>query len=410
MNSGCFRIEWISGPRGWRGRRSPRNIVGDVHMDFKLDEEQEVLRKMVHDFAEKNLKPMAAEIDKTHKFPIENVRKAADLGLTGVAVPEQWGGAGMDYISYAIAIEEVSRACATTGVILSVNNSLVCDPIKTFGNDAQKEKYLKPLASGRKIGCFGLTEPNAGSDAAGQTTVAVRKGDKYVLNGSKNFITNGSVADVAVVFAMTDRPKAHKGISCFILEKGTPGFRAGKEEDKLGICASACSELILENVEIPVANRLGAEGDGFKIAMYTLDGGRIGIAAQAVGIARAALEDSVAYSKQRIQFGQPISSFQGIQWMLADMHLRLEAARLLTFNAAYARQHRERCSVESAMAKLFAAEAATKITHDAIQIHGGYGYIKEYAVERYYRDARITEIYEGTSEVQRMVIASALLR
>jgi len=379
-------------------------------MDFKLTEEQEMLQKMVRDFAEKEVKPLAAEIDNSHEFPMETVRKAAELGLMGVAVPEEWGGAGMDYVSYVLAIQEVSRACGTTGVILSVNNSLVCDPLERYAGDELKKRILTPLAAGDKIGCFGLTEPNAGTDVANLSTKAVRDGDEYVLEGTKNFITNGSVADVALIFAVTDKEKGHKGLSLFVVEKGTPGYRAGKEEDKLGICASACSELILENVRIPAANLVGEEGQGFKIAMNTLDGGRIGIAAQAVGIARAALEAAVAYAKERVQFGKPISSFQGLQWMMADMKTRLEAAYLLTMQAAYARQHKPRCSVESAMAKLFAGEAATKITHDALQIFGGYGYMREYPAERFYRDARITEIYEGTNEVQKMVIAASLLR
>jgi butyryl-CoA dehydrogenase len=379
-------------------------------MDFKLSEEQEVLQKMVRDFAEKEVKPRAAEVDRTHAFPHDTVAKAAELGLMGVAVPDQWGGAGMDYISYAIAIEEVSRACATTGVVLSVNNSLVCDPLKRFGTDAQRERFLTPLASGEKIGCFGLTEPNAGTDAANVATKAVKEGDTYVLNGTKNFISNGSVADTALVFASLDRSQGHKGMACFIVEKGTEGYAAGKEEDKMGICGSACSELVLENVRVPADQRLGGEGEGFKVAMYTLDGGRIGIAAQAVGIARAAMEDAAEYAKQRVQFGKPIAAFQGIQWLLADMRTKVEAARLLTLSAAWAREHRKRSSVESAMAKLFAAEAATSVTHAAIQVHGGYGYIKEYAVERYYRDARVTEIYEGTNEVQKMVIAASMTR
>jgi butyryl-CoA dehydrogenase len=286
----------------------------------------------------------------------------------------------------------------------------VCDPIKKFATDEQKERFLKPLASGEKIGCFGLTEPNAGTDAANVSTKAERDGDHFVLNGTKNFITNGSVADISLVFATLDKSKGHKGMACFFVEKGTEGFSVGKEEDKMGICGSACSELVMEDARVPAVNMLGSEGDGFKVAMYTLDGGRIGIAAQAVGIARGALEEAVAYSKTRIQFGRPIASFQGIQWMIAEMSLKLEAARLLTLNAAYAKEHKKRCSVESAMAKLFAAEAATKISHDAIQIHGGYGYVKEYPVERFYRDARITEIYEGTNEVQKMVISSALLK
>ncbi|MHC5039231.1 MAG: acyl-CoA dehydrogenase family protein, partial [Planctomycetota bacterium] len=321
-----------------------------------------------------------------------------------------YGGAGMDYVSYAIAIEEISRVCATTGVILSVNNSLVCDPLAKFANEEQKKRILTPLAAGEKIGCLGLTEPGAGTDAAAISTTAVKEGDEYVLNGTKLFITNGGVADWSLVSAQMDKSKKHKGIAMFAVEKGTPGFTVGKEEKKLGIHASSCAELLFENCRVPAGNLIGEEGQGFKIAMYTLDGGRIGIAAQALGIAQGALDEAVPYAKQRVQFGKPIAEFQAIQWMIAEMRTQIEAARLLVYKAAWAKSNLPRCSVESAIAKLFAARAATAVTHSAIQILGGYGYTKDFPVERFYRDARITEIYEGTNEVQKIVIAADLLR
>jgi butyryl-CoA dehydrogenase len=379
-------------------------------MDFTLTEDQQMLRETVRSFAQEVVKPRAAKIDETGEFPYDIVKKAAELGLMGVAVPPELGGAGMDYLCYAMVIEEVSRVCATTGVILSVNNSLVCDPLKAFANEEQKKRILAPLAAGAKIGCFGLTEPGAGTDAGAIATTAVRQGDAYVLNGSKIFITNGGAADWALVFATIDKAKKHKGITCFAVEKGTPGFKVGKEEKKLGIHASSCSELLFDACRIPAANRIGEDGQGFKIAMYTLDGGRIGIAAQALGIAQGAFDEAVAYAKQRVQFGKPIAEFQGIQWMLAEMKLKVEAARLLVYRAAMAKQTQPRSTLESALAKLFAARAATEVAHDAIQVLGGYGYTKDFPVERFYRDARITEIYEGTNEVQKMIIADEVLK
>jgi butyryl-CoA dehydrogenase len=383
---------------------------GEEKMVFDLTEEQRMIQEMAHSFAQKEVLPKAAELDETGRFPEELVRQMAGLGLMGVAVPEEYGGAGMDNICYAIAMEEISRACASTAVILSVNNSLACDPILSFGSEEQKRKYLVPLASGKHLGCFGLTEPGAGSDAGSQKTTAVRDGSHYVLNGTKNFITNAPQADTCVLFAMTDKEKKHKGITTFILDMKRQGVTVGKEEKKLGICASATASIILEDVRIPEEARLGNEGEGFKIAMHTLDGGRIGIAAQAIGIARASLEDALAYAKERKQFGQPIANFQAIQWMLADMATEIDAARLLTYRAAWRKDRNLRYTKESSMAKLYASETAMRASVKGIQIHGGYGYIREYPAERHFRDAKITEIYEGTSEIQRLVIASTLLK
>jgi len=379
-------------------------------MVFDLTEEQQMIQDMARNFAQKEVLPKAALLDETGRYPEELVRQMAELGLMGVAIPEEYGGAGMDNICYAIAMEEISRACASTGVIMSVNNSLACDPILKFGTEEQKRNYLTPLASGKTLGCFGLTEPGAGSDAGSQKTTAVRNGDHYVVNGTKNFITNAPQADTCVLFTMTDREKKHKGITTFILDMKYDGVTVGKNEKKLGITASATASIILEDVKIPMENRLGQEGDGFKIAMHTLDGGRIGIAAQAVGIARASLEDALAYAKERKQFGQSIANFQAIQWMLADMATEIEASRILIYRAAWLKDRNARHSKESSMAKLFASETAMRAGVKGIQIHGGYGYIKEYPAERHFRDAKITEIYEGTSEVQRMVIAAALLK
>ncbi len=379
-------------------------------MVFDLTDEQEMIRDMARNFAQKEVLPKAAELDETARFPEELVRQMAELGFMGVAVPEEYAGAGMDNICYAIAMEEISRACASTSVIMSVNNSLACDPILTFGSEEQKRKYLVPLASGRQLGCFGLTEPGAGSDSGSQKTTAVRDGSRYVVNGTKNFITNAPQADTCVLFTMTDKEKKHKGITAFILDMKTDGVTVGKNEKKLGISASATASIILEDAKIPAENRIGNEGDGFKIAMHTLDGGRIGIAAQAIGIARASLEDSLTYAKERRQFGQPIANFQAIQWMLADMATEIDAARLLTYRAAWLKDRSVRHSKESSMAKLYASEAAMRASVKGIQIHGGYGYIREYPAERHFRDAKITEIYEGTSEIQRLVISSALLR
>jgi len=379
-------------------------------MKFELTEEQQMLQETAREFAQKEVKPGASARDESHEFPSELIKTCGEMSLMGVAIPEEWGGGGMDTISYAIAIEEISSVCASTGVILSVNNSLVCDPLLAFGTDEQKHRFLTPLASGRKLGCFGLTEPEAGSDAARQKSTAVRDGDHYVLNGMKIFITNAEVADTALVFVMTDKEQGTKGITAFIVEKGTPGFNIGQKERKLGINASGTAELLFEDCRIPADQRLGEEGQGFKIAMKTLDGGRIGIAAQAVGIARGALEEAVRYAKQRQQFGKPIGTFEAISWMLADIATEIDAARLLTYRAAYSKDHKPRFSTEAAMAKLYASEVAMRATTKGIQILGGYGYMKDFPMERFFRDAKITEIYEGTSEIQRLVIAAGLLR
>ena len=378
-------------------------------MDLKFTEEQEMMRKMVRDFAQKEVAPIAAEIDEKGVVPFENIKKMAKLGLLGLTVSEQYDGCGADAISYVIAIEELAKACASTAIILAVQNSLVCAGIEKFGNEDQKQKYLRPLARGEKMGAFALTEPGAGCDAAAQATTAVRDGGHYVINGTKHFITNGGFADVLIVLAMTDKAQKSRGISAFIVEKGFPGFSVGKEEHKMGIRASNTCELVFTDMRVPAANLMGAEGQGFRIALAVLDGGRIGVAAQAVGIAQAALDAAVKYSKERMQFGKPICEFQAIQWMLADMGTRIEAARLLTYNAALKKQAGERFSKEASMAKLFASETAVWVVDRSMQIHGGYGYMTEYPIERYYRDAKITEIYEGTSEVQRMVISRALL-
>ena len=374
-------------------------------MHIELSEEHRLLQESVRRFAEEVVAPRAKEIDETGEFPRDFYDQAGELGLAGVAVPEAWGGAGMDTVAYCLVIEEVSRTCATSGVILSVNNSLVCDPILKWGNDDQKARFLTPLAAGELLGCFGLTEPGAGSDAASLRTTARRDGDHYVLNGEKVFITNGTDADVALVFASVDLEKKHRGITAFLVPTGAGGFTCGGHEFKLGVNASGTTWLNFEDVRVPVADRLGEEGEGFKIAMATLDGGRVGIAAQAVGIARGAMEEALVYAQEREQFQQPLAKFQAIQFYLADMATELDAARLLTWKAAWAKDHLKRYTLEAAQAKLFASEMAQRVTNKALQIHGGYGYTKEYNVERYFRDARITEIYEGTSEIQKMVIA-----
>jgi butyryl-CoA dehydrogenase len=383
-------------------------------MDFELTEEQRMILKMAREFAEKEVAPIAAEIDEKEEVPFENIKKMGELGFLGLTVSEEYGGTGADTISYVIAIEEISKACASTGAIMAVQNSLICYGLERYGNEEQKRKFLIPAARGEKIGSFALTEPEAGSDAASIKTTAIREGDFYIINGTKRFITNGSFSDFVILFAMTDKAKGHRGISAIIVERGTPGFSVGKEERKLGIRATNTCELIFDDCKVPVANRLGEEGQGFRIALSILDFGRIGIAAQAIGIARAAYEASLDYARTRVQFGRPIAEFQAIQWMLADMATRLEAARLLTYSAALAKERAkrtgERFTKEAAMAKLFASETAMWVTTKAIQIHGGYGYMKEYPVERYFRDAKITEIYEGTSEIQRLVIASSVLR
>jgi butyryl-CoA dehydrogenase len=379
-------------------------------MNLELSEEQKLLRQTVREFAESEVKPLARELDETGRFPHENFRKAADLGLTGVALPEAFGGAGFDHTSYSIVIEEISRACASTGVILSVQNSLYCDPLYRFASEEQKKKFLVPFARGERIGCYALTEPQAGSNAAALRTSAIRKNGEYIVNGTKAWITNGGVADAALVYVNTDPAKAEKGITALIVERGTPGFRVGREEKELGIHATACTELSFSDCRVPVENRIGAEGDGYKIALSTLDGGRIGIAAQATGIAQGAFEHALAYARERQAFGHPIAEFQAIQFMLADMATEIDAARLLVRRAAWKQDAGGRFSMEASIAKLFASEIATRVTHKAMQIHGGYGYSREYPVERMYRDARITEIYEGTSEIQRLIIASWVLR
>jgi len=379
-------------------------------VNLELTEEQQLLRKSVREFAESEVRPLAKELDETGRYPRELFRKAAELGLTGVAFPESQGGAGFDHIAYTIVIEEISRCCASTGVILSVQNSLFCDPIHRFGNAEQKKKFLLPFTRGEKIGCYALTEPQAGSNAAALQTKAVKDGDHYVINGTKAWITNGGVADAAIAYVNTDPTKGEKGITAMVVEKGTPGFNVGKEEKKLGIHATACCELIFTDCAVPESNRIGSEGEGYKVALSTLDGGRIGIAAQATGIAQGAFEAALQWSQERMAFGHPIAQFQAIQFMLADMATEIDAARLLVRKAAWKQDSGARFSLEAATAKLFASEMATRVAHKAIQVHGGYGYSREYPVERAYRDARITEIYEGTSEIQRLVIASWVLK
>lgn len=377
-------------------------------MKFKLSEEHEMIRKMVRDFAEKEVAPSAAERDEEERFDREIFDKMAELGLTGIPWPEEYGGIGSDYLAYAIAVEELSRVCASTGVTLSAHTSLASWPIYKFGTEEQKKKYLVPLAQGTKIGAYGLTEPNSGSDAGGMKTTARKEGDTYILNGSKIFITNGGVADIYIVFALTDPEKRHRGTSAFIIEKDFPGFKVGKKESKLGIRSSPTTEIIFEDCRVPSENLLGEEGQGFKIAMMTLDGGRNGIAAQAVGIAQGAFDLALNYAKERVQFGKPIIENQGISFKLADMATNIEAARLLTYQAAWLESEGLPYGKASAMAKLFAGDTAMAVTTEAVQIFGGYGYTKEYAVERMMRDAKITQIYEGTQEIQRLVISRML--
>jgi butyryl-CoA dehydrogenase len=381
-------------------------------MNFELSEEQSLIREMVRDFAETEIGPSAAERDEEERFDRELMfDRLAELGLTGIIFPEKYDGAGADYISYAIAVEELSRVCASTGVTLSAHLSLGANPIFLFGSEEQKQTFLKPLARGEKMGAFGLTEPAAGSDAGSTRTTAVKDGDEWILNGTKIFITNGGDAEIYVVLARTDKDAIkHHGISAFIVEKGTPGFSFGKKEKKMGIRSSPTMELVFENCRIPAGNLLGEEGSGFKVAMKTLDGGRIGIASQALGIAQGALDIAVDYAKERKQFDTPIASFQGIQFQLADMATQIEASRLLIYNASYRASAGLSYSQESAMAKLMASETAMKVTTQAVQILGGYGYTREFPVERMMRDAKITEIYEGTSEIQRVVIAASLIR
>jgi alkylation response protein AidB-like acyl-CoA dehydrogenase len=378
-------------------------------MRLELTDEQQMVQGLAREFAEQEVKPVAAECDREARFPHATVKRMGELGLLGIAVPEALGGGGADFLSYVLALEEVAVACASHAVVMSVNNSLVCAPIVTAGTPVQHERFLAPLASGRALGCFALTEPQAGSDARNLTTLARREGDDYVLDGRKVFVTSGRESTVALVFAQTDPAKAHRGISAFLVEKGTPGFLIPKVEDKLGLRASDTAEFVFEGCRVPVANRLGAEGGGFKLAMGALDGGRIGIAAQAVGIGRAALEASVRYARERQSFGVPIGQHQMIQWMLADMATGVDAARLLTWRAAVLKDQGKPYGTAASMAKLFASETAMRVATDAIQIHGGYGYIKDYPVERFFRDAKITQIYEGTSQIQRLVVARSLM-
>ena len=372
---------------------------------FKLSDEHVQLQASFREFAENEVKPLAKELDITERFPTGTVAKMAEMGMMGLPVPEELGGAGVDQMGYVLAIEELAKVCATTATILSAHTSLCCWPIMKFGTPAQKEKYLKPLASGEKLGAFALTEPSAGTDASMQLSTAALQGDHYVLNGNKIFVTNAGAANVFIVFAMTDKSQGTRGITAFIVERDMPGFTMGKPEDKMGLRASSTCELVFDNVELPVENRLGDEGRGFKIAMATLDGGRIGVAAQAVGIAQGAIDEAVKYTSERIQFGRRISQFQNTQFTLADMQTRTDAARLLMWRAAEAEQNGEPYSHLAAMAKLFAAENASYVTNRAVQLFGGYGYTRDYPVERMMRDAKVTEIYEGTSEVQRMVIS-----
>jgi butyryl-CoA dehydrogenase len=379
-------------------------------MDIQLTEEQRQVRDMCRELAAKELAPNARRWDEHHEFPREAVKKLGELGLLGIAVPPEWGGAGMDTVCYALAMEEISRGCAGTGVIMSVNNSLYCDPVLKFGTDEQRSQFLRPFAAGEKLGAFALTEPMSGSDAAEMRTVAVRRGGDYVLDGSKNYITNGPQADVMLVFAMTDKAKRHKGISAFLVPTDAPGLTRGKPDDKVGIRASGSCTVFFEGCAVPERYRLGAEGEGFKIAMATLDGGRIGVAAQALGIGRAAFEAAVSYAKERHAFGQAISQFQAIQFMLADMATELDAARLLIWRAATLKDQGVRHSAESAMAKLYASEMAERVASKGIQIHGGLGYMRECDAERHWRDSRITQIYEGTSEIQRLVISASVLK
>ena len=379
-------------------------------MDFSLSKTEELFLQMIREFAEKEVKPLAAEVDEEERFPLETVEKMAKTGLMGIPVPVKYGGAGGTNLMYGVAVEELSRVCGTTGVVLSAHTSLCCAPIMENGTEEQKMKYLPRLASGEWIGAFGLTEPNAGTDAAMQQTTAVLDGDQYVLNGNKIFITNAVYAHVYVIFAMTDKSLGNKGISAFIVEKGTPGFSIGKKEKKMGIRGSATTELVFEDCRIPKENLLGQQGKGFAIAMKTLDGGRVGIAAQALGIAQGAMDETIKYTKERKQFGRSISQFQNTQFQMADMETKVQAARLLVRSAHWKKDNGMPYSVDAAMAKLFAAETAMEVTTKAVQLHGGYGYTREYPVERMMRDAKITEIYEGTSEVQRMVIAGKLFK
>jgi alkylation response protein AidB-like acyl-CoA dehydrogenase len=378
-------------------------------MPYTLNDTEKMIMGTVRSFARDRVRPRAAEIDSTGQFPWDLVKQMGELGLMGVCLPEQFGGAGQSYVLFAMIVEELCAACASTGLILDVNISLCAEPILLFGSDEQKTRFLRPLAAGEKLGALAMTEPGAGSDAAGIKTTAERRGDYYALNGAKTFITNGGVADTYVVTAVTDKDAGHRGISDFIVEKGTAGLSFGEPMHKMGICGSATTEVIFQDCRVPASNLLGVEGQGFKITMDTLDAGRIGVAAQAVGIARSALDDAVAYASQRRQFGQNITSFQAIQFMIADMATSIDAARLLTLRAAELRDQHIPCARESAMAKLFAGDTAMRVSTDALQLFGGYGYMKEFPAERHMRDAKITQIYEGTNQIQRVVIARSLL-
>ena len=378
-------------------------------MNYNLTEEQKLLKKLYKEFTVNEVEPIAGEIDEEERFPVETVEKMKNNGMLGIPFPKKYGGQGGDILAYIMLVEELSKACGTTGVVLSAHTSLCCGPIYEFGTEEQKQKYLAPLAKGEKLGAFGLTEANAGTDAAGQQTKAVLDGDHYILNGSKIFITNAANADVFIVLAMTDKSKGTRGISAFIVEKEYEGFTIGKKELKMGIKGSATCELIFENVKVPKENLIGKEGKGFSIAMKTLDGGRIGIAAQALGLAQGAIDETVKYVKERKQFGRSISKFQNTQFQLADMQTKVDAARLLVYRAAFNKDNRIPYSKEAAMAKLFASETAMEVTNKAVQLHGGYGYTREYPVERMMRDAKITEIYEGTSEVMKMVVSANML-
>lgn len=378
-------------------------------MDFELNEEQRMIRDLARDFAQNEIAPIAAEIDERGEFPHETIKKMGELGLMGLEVSPEWGGAGADTVSYVLAMEEISKVCASHGVVMSVNNSLVCYGLEKFGTDAQKERFLKPLAGGKAIGAYALTEPQSGSDAGNMHTTAVRDGDGWVINGHKSWITSGPVADYIITFVATDPQAGHRGTSAFIVDTSLPGVERGKIEPKLGIRASATCEIMFDGCRLPADHQIGTDGMGFKIALSILDAGRIGIAGQANGIAMAAYEAAVEYAKERTAFGQPIAEFQAIQFKLADMYTRIEAARMLTFSAAIKKDRGEHFSAAAAMAKLYSSETANWVAYEALQIHGGMGYSRELPIERYYRDARITTIYEGTSEIQRLVIARALL-
>ena len=379
-------------------------------MLFRFTDEQLMIQSMVREFSRKVIAPTAAERDRSKEFPADNLKKMAELGLLGMMVPPAYGGEGADTISYVLALAEIAYSCAATAVVMSVHNSIVCESILRYGSETLKTQYLPELTAGRMLGAFGLTEPEAGSDPVSQITTAVRDGDEYVINGTKRFTTTGKNSHLVIVTAKTDESQRHKGISAFIVEKGTPGFTVGHTEDKMGLRASDTTDLLFDNCRVPVGHLLGQEGEGFKLAMTALDGGRIGIAAQSIGVAQAALDASIKYAKQRAQFGQKISKFQGLRWMIADMATELEAARQLTMSAAAMKDQGARFTRQASMAKLFASEMVNRITAQAIQIHGGYGFTKDYEVERYYRDARVFTIYEGTSEIQRVVISNHLLK